>query len=138
MLASQTLTFEKKMLFEKLKIDQLFRNFLFNNLATSYGFYCILKFCCKFLVSGGIGTFYPYTSKNTDCLRAPCQLHQYCQWPQQQKKKRKEEVYPLKAGASSRHITNLKQSILETFDIYVYPRIMCRIFYHCAIRQQMA
>ncbi len=35
------------------------------------------------------------------------------------KKKRKEEAYPLKAGASSGHITNLKQSILETFDIYV-------------------
>jgi hypothetical protein len=25
---------------------------------------------------------------------------------------------PIKAGASSGHITNLKQSILETFDIY--------------------
>jgi hypothetical protein len=34
------------------------------------------------------------------------------------KKKRKEEAYPWKAGSSSRHITNLKQSILETFDIY--------------------
>jgi hypothetical protein len=33
-------------------------------------------------------------------------------------KKRKEEAYPWKAGARSRHITNLKQSILETFDIY--------------------
>jgi hypothetical protein len=33
-------------------------------------------------------------------------------------KKRKEEAYPWKAGTSSRHITNLKQSILETFDIY--------------------
>jgi hypothetical protein len=33
-------------------------------------------------------------------------------------KKRKEEAYPWKAGASSGHITNLKQSILETFDIY--------------------
>ncbi len=58
------------------------------------------------------------TSKNTDCLRAPCLLHQYCQWPQQQKKKRKEAAYPWKAGASSGHIKNLKQSILETFDIY--------------------
>jgi hypothetical protein len=36
------------------------------------------------------------------------------------KKKRKEEAYPWKAGASSGHITNLKQSILETFDIYVF------------------
>ncbi len=34
------------------------------------------------------------------------------------KKKRKEEAYPWKAGSSSGHITNLKQSILETFDIY--------------------
>ncbi len=34
------------------------------------------------------------------------------------KRKRKEEACPWKAGASSRHITNLKQSILETFDIY--------------------
>ncbi len=33
-------------------------------------------------------------------------------------KKRKEEAYPWKAGASSGHITNLKQSILQTFDIY--------------------
>jgi hypothetical protein len=34
------------------------------------------------------------------------------------KKKRKEEAYPWKAGASSGRITNLKQSILEAFDIY--------------------
>jgi hypothetical protein len=34
-------------------------------------------------------------------------------------KKRKEKK---KAGASSRHITNLKQSILETFDIYGFAR----------------
>jgi hypothetical protein len=34
------------------------------------------------------------------------------------KKKRKEEAYPWKAGASSGHITNHKQSILETLDIY--------------------
>jgi hypothetical protein len=33
-------------------------------------------------------------------------------------KERKEEAYPWKAGAGSGHITNLKQSILETFDIY--------------------
>ncbi len=31
----------------------------------------------------------------------------------QQKKKRKEEVYPLKAGASIGHTTNLRQSILR-------------------------
>jgi hypothetical protein len=34
------------------------------------------------------------------------------------KKKRKEEAYPSNAGASSGHITNLKQSILETFNIH--------------------
>jgi len=34
------------------------------------------------------------------------------------KMKRKEEAYPWEAGASSGHITNLKQSILETFNIY--------------------
>ena len=32
--------------------------------------------------------------------------------------KKKEEAYPWKAGISSGHTTNLKQSILETFDIY--------------------
>jgi hypothetical protein len=38
------------------------------------------------------------------------------------KMKRKEEAYPWKAGTSRGHITNLKQSILETFDIYgTYP-----------------
>jgi hypothetical protein len=36
------------------------------------------------------------------------------------KKERKEEAYPWKTSCSSRHITNLKQSILETFDIYAY------------------
>ena len=34
------------------------------------------------------------------------------------KKEKKEEAYPWKAGASNGHITNLKQSILETFNIY--------------------
>jgi hypothetical protein len=34
------------------------------------------------------------------------------------KKERKEEAYPWKAGASSRHTTNFKQSISETFNIY--------------------
>jgi hypothetical protein len=32
---------------------------------------------------------------------------------------KKGDAYPWKAGTSSGHITNLKQSILETFDIYV-------------------
>ncbi len=43
----------------------------------------------------------------TYCL--PCLLHYYCKWPLQQKK----EAYPWKAGASSKHTTNLKQSILR-------------------------
>jgi hypothetical protein len=34
------------------------------------------------------------------------------------KKGKKEDAYPWKAGTSSGHITNFKQSILETFDIY--------------------
>ncbi len=34
------------------------------------------------------------------------------------KKKRKEEAYPWEAGTSSGHITNLKQYILETVNIY--------------------
>jgi hypothetical protein len=34
------------------------------------------------------------------------------------KKKRKEEAYLWKASASNGHITNLKQSILKTFNIY--------------------
>jgi hypothetical protein len=38
-------------------------------------------------------------------------------------KKRKED-YPWKAGTSSGHITNLKQSILETFDIYERDRLV--------------
>jgi hypothetical protein len=33
------------------------------------------------------------------------------------KKKRKDEAHPWKDGAISGHITDLKQSILETFDI---------------------
>jgi hypothetical protein len=31
---------------------------------------------------------------------------------------KKEEAYPWKASTSSMHTTNLKQSILETFNIY--------------------
>ncbi len=30
----------------------------------------------------------------------------------------RKEMKPIKIGASSRHITNLKQSIVETFNIY--------------------
>jgi hypothetical protein len=33
------------------------------------------------------------------------------------------EKMPIKTGASSKHITNLKQSILETFDIYGYDSV---------------
>jgi hypothetical protein len=38
------------------------------------------------------------------------------------KKKRKEEAYPLKTSISNGHITILKQSILETFDVYAINR----------------
>jgi hypothetical protein len=50
------------------------------------------------------------------------------------KKKRKEEAYPWKTGSSSGHITNLKQSILETFDIYGVrtlgsaPALNCQVY----------
>jgi hypothetical protein len=37
------------------------------------------------------------------------------------KKKRKEEAYPWKAGASSKHITNLKQSILDFLYLWLLP-----------------
>jgi hypothetical protein len=65
------------------------------------------------------------TSKNIDCLmaRTACLV---CfistvngrNNKKRKEKKRKEEAYPWKTCTSSRHITNLKQSILETFDIY--------------------
>jgi hypothetical protein len=56
---------------------------------------------------------------NIDCLT----VHTTCldcfistvQQPQQKKRKEKK---PIKTGAGSGHITNLKQSILETFYIY--------------------
>jgi hypothetical protein len=40
--------------------------------------------------------------------------------------KRKEKK-PIKTGSSSGHITNLKQSILETFDIYAVPQALWAI-----------
>ncbi len=65
-------------------------------------------------------TFNPLTSKNIDCLTAHtawlvCFISTVngCS-----NKKRKEKAYPWKTGASSGHITNLKQAILETSDIY--------------------
>jgi hypothetical protein len=45
-------------------------------------------------------------------------------------KKRKEEGYPWKAGASSGHTTNLKQSILETFDIYASNIFLLKFWIH--------
>jgi hypothetical protein len=46
-------------------------------------------------------------------------------------KKRKEEAFPWKAGPSSGHITKLKQSILETFNIYGLGQLnRGRIFSH--------
>jgi hypothetical protein len=61
--------------------------------------------------------------------------------------KRKEEAYAWKAGASNGHITNLKQSISETFDIYgpisVAPSKVAKastVACHCRwhYRQQMS
>jgi hypothetical protein len=40
---------------------------------------------------------------------------------------KKEEAYSWKAGANSGHITNLKQSILETFDIYGLDPLMVQV-----------
>ncbi len=57
--------------------------------------------------------------KNIDCLsHLVCFISTVNGYSDKKEKKRKEEAYPWKAGASSRHITNLKQSILETFNIY--------------------
>jgi hypothetical protein len=47
------------------------------------------------------------------------------------KKKRKEEAHPWKAGASSGHTTNLKQSILETFDIYGFEPLILELWVKC-------
>ncbi len=41
--------------------------------------------------------------------------------------KEKKRRNPLKAGASSGHITNLKQSILETFDILFLSIVVAMI-----------
>jgi hypothetical protein len=45
------------------------------------------------------------------------------------KKKRKEEAYPWKAGASSRHTTNLKQSILRLSVSMVASYLIIQILY---------
>jgi hypothetical protein len=39
--------------------------------------------------------------------------------------KEKEEKKPINTGSSSKHITNLKQSILETFNIYDFETVVC-------------
>ncbi len=48
------------------------------------------------------------------------------------KKKRKEEAYPWKAGTSSGHITNLKQSVLDFRYLWLFsctPRYLpCLLF----------
>ncbi len=56
--------------------------------------------------------YHPQTSKKYRLLngtyRLPFLPHQYCKWLQQRKKEKK----PITSGASSRHTTKLKQSIL--------------------------
>ncbi len=56
-----------------------------------------------------------------------------------EEKKRKEEAYPWKAGTSSGHITNLKQSILETFDIYgiTFLAVMTLLINHMDINNNV-
>jgi hypothetical protein len=44
---------------------------------------------------------------------------------------KKEEANSWKAGTSSGHITNLKQSILETFDIYGYNSLFYKLLLFC-------
>jgi hypothetical protein len=60
------------------------------------------------------------TSKNTDCsiVHTACLVCFISTVNGRSNKKRKEVAYPWNASASSGHITNLKKSILETFDIY--------------------
>jgi hypothetical protein len=45
---------------------------------------------------------------------------------------KKEEKKPIKTGASSSQISNLKQSILETFNIYDSHSQMKLLFYNFA------
>jgi hypothetical protein len=59
---------------------------------------------------------------NIDCLmvHTTCLVYFICTVNGHSKKKK-----PWKTGASSGHITNLKQSILETFNIYAYiPKLI--------------
>ncbi len=81
-------------------------------MCRDYKLSLVLIFFCKNVT----GT---KTSKNIDCLtvRTAC-LVCFISTVNGRSNKKKEEAYPWKAGTSSGHITNLKQSILETFDIY--------------------
>jgi hypothetical protein len=54
---------------------------------------------------------------NIDCLVA-CTAFLVCLISIVNSHSKKEEKKPIKTGTSSRHITNVKQSIFETFDIY--------------------
>ncbi len=65
-----------------------------------------------------LSRIYPQTPKNIDCLSHLVCFISTVTGRSNKKRKEKKNLTFWKAGASSRHITNLKQSILETFDIY--------------------
>jgi hypothetical protein len=44
------------------------------------------------------------------------------------KRKEKKKLYTWKAGANSGHTTNLKQSILETFNIYAISPVLLNAY----------
>jgi hypothetical protein len=59
-----------------------------------------------------------------DAYRLPCLLHLYCKWQQQKKK-------TITSGASSEHITKLKQSIIlrcPWFDHKSWPNVRLNLF----------
>ncbi len=70
----------------------------------------------------GVGCFIHRHLKNIDCLSHLVCFISTVNGRSNNKKKRKEEAYHWKAGTSIRHITDLKQSILETFDINGFIR----------------
>jgi hypothetical protein len=52
------------------------------------------------------------------------------------KGKKKKEKKPIKTGASSGHITNLKQSILETFNICAFNKPTAEVHFISIAKQK--